>query len=124
MISKQKRLNSIIVKLQKFDLYSPENNNVEAEKAVREFFEEFMRIKPDEKFHLGARKNYFSYMIQMLCLKEALENEDYQAFCHELLTIHHYEMILQKRIYYNLVYLYDTYLKKVDTYVNFPEKKE
>ena len=111
MPSRQEKLNFIIAELQEFDLYSSENNNVEAEKAVIEFFEKFMQIEPDENLHLGARKNYFSYMIQMLCLKKALEHKNYQAFCHELLTIHHYEQILQKRIYYNLIYLYNAYLR-------------
>lgn len=98
-------------KNEKLDDYINELEKNCDKSAVENFFKKLMRLSPNKKYNLGIRQNHYSFMFQILPLRESLIQKDYAKFTHELVTLHHYENILQKRIYHNLIYLYKSYFE-------------
>lgn len=91
------------------------NRQCDEEKAqtvLLNFFNALQKIKPDKKLNLGLRTGYYSFLINMIPLQQAVSNNKYALACHELCTLFYNEPILQERIYYNLMLLYKTYLGK------------
>lgn len=105
MLFSKYKLNYIIKNLENYKL----NSNAEAKKVLEVFFKNFVNLSPNKNNNVGARHNYYSYLIQMLQIHNMLIKKDYTSCCQEILTLYHYENILQKRIYYNLIYLYNNY---------------
>lgn len=75
------------------------------------FFKALRHCRPDRKLNLGFRTGYYSFLINLLPLQNALVNQNYALACHELETLFAYEPILQNRIYCNLWSLYKKYLE-------------
>lgn len=94
-------------------------DNEKARKDVEHFFKQFIRLSPDRKYEIGRMGDHFSYCGTFLKMKMRLINKEYPEFCHELITLHHCENLLQKRIYFNIVELYNNYFEVE----NEPNKK-
>lgn len=82
-----------------------------AKKALIGFFQNLEKIKPSKILNTGFREEYYSFFINLMLFYDALSNGKYCIACHELLSLYHYEPILQERIYYNLLLLYREYLE-------------
>lgn len=74
-----------------------------AKASLKKFFITLKRCSPDKKVDLGTRTGYYSFLINFIPLKRAIENKQYALACHELETLMAYEPVLQERIYYNLI---------------------
>lgn len=106
------RLQKIIKQWHFFDAALGEHcNEIEAKSELNNFFKVLQSCRPDRKLNLGFRTGYYSFLINLLPLQKALENQKYALACHELETLFAYEPILQERIYCNLWLLYEKYLK-------------
>lgn len=86
-------------------------DNEKARKDLRCFFEHFIKLSPDRKYNSGNRRDHYSYCITLLKMKVYLINKKYPEFCHELITLHHCENLLQKRIYFNIISLYENFFR-------------
>lgn len=84
-------------------------DNEKARKDLECFFKHFIKLSPDRKYDSGKTRNHYSYCTTLLKMKLCLINKKYPEFCHELITLHHCENLLQKRIYFNVVNLYKKY---------------
>ncbi len=78
---------------------------------VAHFFEQFLKIPPDKKYNAGRLGNHYSYLGTLFKMKIRLINEEYPEFCHELITLHHYENLLQRRIFFNIAKLYNIFIE-------------
>lgn len=78
-------------------------NEDAAQNGLKRFFNALERCSPDKKLDLGTRTGYYSFLINFIPLKRAIENKQYALACHELETLMAYEPVLQERIYYNLI---------------------
>lgn len=87
-------------------------DNIRAKTALTEFFKEYLKISPDRRLDLGSRQDYYMFYVNLLPVREALEERNYPHACHELLTLFHYEPILQNRVYVCLEKLYHEYLEE------------
>ena len=114
--SKKQKLNQYIEELNEYmcvlcDYTGKVYDNEKAKKDVERFFEQFIKLSPDRKYKVGRMQNHYSYFSTFLKMKLNLINKEYPEFCHELITLNHYENLLQKRIYYNIVELYNNYFE-------------
>lgn len=109
------KLKEIIQPCRNFDCsYESRSYDEEtAKKALVSFFLEFEKLEPEKKLRLGNRKNYYSFIINILPFRRALHKKFYAVACHELLTLYHYEPILQPRIYHSLLSLFHSELKEI-----------
>lgn len=86
------------------------------EEAAKEdlfgFFDMMKQCRPDNYLNTGGRRGYYSFLINLLPLQQALANGKFALACHELQTLAAYEPIFQERIYYNLWLLHEKYIKK------------
>lgn len=114
--SKKQKLNQYIEELNEYmcvlcDYTGKVYDNEKAKKDVERFFKQFIKLSPDRKYKVGRMQNHYSYFSTFLKMKLNLINKEYPEFCHELITLNHYENLLQKRIYYNIVELYNNYFE-------------
>lgn len=114
--SKKQKLNQYIEELNEYmcvlcDYTGKVYDNEKAKKDVERFFKQFIKLSPDKKYKVGRMQNHYSYFSTFLKMKLNLINKEYPEFCHELITLNHYENLLQKRIYYNIVELYNNYFE-------------
>ncbi|HBT48666.1 MAG: Uncharacterized protein XD49_0381 [Caldanaerobacter subterraneus] len=81
-----------------------EEKNLEARKALQEFYAEFKKLKPSKKYE---RRDilHMSYIFHLVKIKKALDERKYMRACNELISLMHYEPFLQGRIYYNVLKL-------------------
>lgn len=114
--TRRKKLNKCIAELNEYNcvLWNVTNkkyDNEKAKKDVANFFEQFLKIPPDKEYKEGKLGNHYSYLGTLLKMKIRLINEEYPEFCHELITLHHYENLLQRRIFFNIVKLYNIFIE-------------
>ena len=78
------------------------------------FFKTFQKCGPDKRLFISGRPGgYYSFLINLMAVRNALVSGKYALACHELKTLFDYEPILQERIYYPLCSLYEDYIKNV-----------
>ncbi len=100
------------IKLQRvIDKWIEHPSELAAKENLLNFFEALRHCRPDKKLNLGFRTGYYSFLINLLPLQNALVKKKYALACHELETLFACEPILQKRIYCNLWQLYEKYLE-------------
>ncbi|SHE95427.1 hypothetical protein SAMN02745195_01542 [Thermoanaerobacter uzonensis DSM 18761] len=80
-----------------------EEKNLEAKKALQEFYKELKKLRPSKKYEKNIV--HFSYIPYLLKIKKALDERKYMRACNELISLMHYEPFLQRRIYYNVLKL-------------------
>ena len=122
--SRKQKLNGYIEELSEYECVLCDHtgkvyDNEKARKDVEHFFKQFICLSPHRKYEVGRMENHYSYFGTFLKMKLNLINKEYPEFCHELITLNHYENLLQKRIYYNIVELYNNYFEVK----NEPNKK-
>lgn len=106
------QLKKLIEPLYRYDDYYGEYDEEEAKNILKEFFRNLRNIKPDNFLDLGPRRDYYSFYINLLPVRDALQNGQYAIACHEIATLNHNELMLQKRIYRELMKLYKKFLRK------------
>ncbi len=77
--------------------------------ALQAFYRKLINLKAEEKYckedlHIG----YLEYLIY---IKKAIDDRDYVMACNELEKLMHFEPVLQKRIYYNLINMLEEVLE-------------
>ncbi len=105
------QLKKLIEPLYRYDDYYGEYDEEEAKNILKGFFMHLSDIEPDDFLDLGARRDYYSFYINLLPVWKALRNQQYAIACHEIATLNHYEPMLQKRIYGALMGLYKKFLR-------------
>lgn len=87
---------------------SKESDKVEGEakRALQEFFSKFKEISPD-KVH---KEDRHFYMVNLMLFADALRKRQYAYACNELRTLNHNSEMLQQRVYFNLLMLYNKHL--------------
>jgi len=85
--------------------------NIDAKEAVKKFYLEYKKCKPDKKYYARMEMGHFSYLIHLLPLRQALIDGLYQRACNEIYSLIHYDYFLQKRIIANLMALIEEYLE-------------
>ncbi|ADL67878.1 hypothetical protein [Thermoanaerobacterium thermosaccharolyticum] len=81
-----------------------EERNLEARRALQEFYVEFKKLKPSKKYEKRDIL-HMSYIFHLVKIKKALKEQKYMRACNELISLMHYEPFLQGRIYYNVIKL-------------------
>ncbi|MCM1315619.1 MAG: hypothetical protein NC205_01320 [Prevotella sp.] len=114
--SRKEKLNQYIEELSEYNCVlcndSKIFDNEKAKNDVERFFKQFIKLSPDKKYELGLKMgNHYLYLGTFLKMKLNLENKKYPEFCHELITLHHCENLLQRRIYFNMIELYNNYFE-------------
>ena len=107
--SQKKRLSVVLKECVKFDALDVQHDEDKAKSALIDFFETFLREKPDKKLKIGW--SYYSYFMRLMPLRQAIIDKQYSLACHELLDLCAFEPYLQKRIYVCLDEIYRHYLK-------------
>lgn len=79
-----------------------EEINQEAKQALYEFYENLLEYEPSKKYEI-KRQLHLGYLIHLIEMKKAFKEEKYQRVCNELIDLLHYQSVLQRRIYYNLL---------------------
>ena len=80
-----------------------EEKNLEAKKALQNFYKELKKLKPSKKYEKNI--THFSYIPYLVKIKKALDERKYMRACNEIISLMHYEPFLQGRIYYNVLKL-------------------
>lgn len=86
-------------------------DEVHAKEVLLKFFAVLMRSTPDKELEM-PRDQYYSFLLNMRPMRNALKQKKFALACHELATLFHYEAVLQERIYYNLISLYKRYVEE------------
>ncbi|GGK23242.1 hypothetical protein GCM10010965_15060 [Caldalkalibacillus thermarum] len=86
-----------------------EERNQKAREVLYQFYDELLKRKP-AKIYEKRDAIHSWYLFHMLHIRKAFEEEKYMRVCHEIITLMHYEPLLQGRIYYNLLKMLETYL--------------
>lgn len=91
--------------LEPYDCWSNdkgEEKNLQAKKALYDFYEELLKYKPAKTY---AKRDYYhmSYFFHLIHIKRAFMEQKYMRVCNELVSLMHYEPFFQKRIYYNVL---------------------
>lgn len=107
---KYKLLNKAISPLQKYDNYFGKFDEVEVKETLIEFFKVLQGIAPDKKLNV-TEFSYYSAYSYLLNVRRALTDGRYANACNEILTLNHFEPILQNRIYVGLIRLYHEFLE-------------
>lgn len=110
-MNSDKKLRQLIEELKKYSSFDVREDNEQAKIAITNFFNQFVKLKPHGEYKAARIGNNYSYMINLLPMRQRLLDKNYNGFCHELLTLDHYEDILQKRIFHNVIYLYNTHFE-------------
>ncbi len=111
----ENKLNACIHEMRKYSSRYDvtEEKNQQAWEAVKAFFTCFKDVKPSKKYNIKRKNgNNYSYMSILIAVREMMIAKKYSGVCHELITMIAYEDILQARIYYNLIDLYEKYFKE------------
>ena len=111
---RDKRLKAAIEPLYEFDEYGKSFDEEKAKLTLIRFFRELNNIKPDKYFIAEGRVvsvGYYSYFINLIPVMLAINSKQYASACHEIITLNHYERILQQRVYLGLMILYHKYLE-------------
>ncbi len=103
-----KKLKQLIDEINKYSSFNIREDNKQAKTAIVDFFKQFVKLDPHNKYSTARIGNNYSYMLNLLPMRQSLLDKNYNRVCHELITLNHYEDILQKRIFYNVIYLYNT----------------
>lgn len=74
---------------------------IQAKQALQELLTYLLLLHPERRYSLGNR-GHFTYIRNLIPACMALEHKDYLLACHEMLTVFHYEPVLQPRILYAL----------------------
>ena len=109
-MQKDKQLERLILRFMPYHVL-PVGSEAEAKMALREFMQHFSSLKPIRNTSDNIRCSQSSYLIELIPMECALKRGAYELACHELLTLHAYEPLLEIRIYANLLRLYETYLR-------------
>lgn len=91
--------------------YGEACDEILAKEILRDFFAVLCAAAPDKELEM-PRDNYYSFLLNMIPMRNALKQKKYALACHELATLFHYEAVLQERIYYNLIDLYQKYVEE------------
>ncbi len=110
-MNSDKKLKQLIDELSKYSSFDIREDNKQAKTAIADFFKQFVKLDPHNKYSAARIGNNYSYMINLLPMRQCLVDKNYNRFCHELITLDHYEDILQKRIFYNVIYLYSIHFE-------------
>lgn len=113
--AKYRRLKQALNVCEEYDDWSNrhhEPDSVKAKSVLIDFFKVYLNMSPDKRFDFGCRGGYYSFYIDMLSLREALEEHNYPRACNELISLCFYEPSLQNRIYVCLKKLYHEYLEE------------
>jgi hypothetical protein len=84
-----------------------EEKNMQAKKALYEFYLELKKRRPS-KVYEKRDMLHLSYLPCLVKIKKALMERKYMRACNELVSLMHYEPFFQKRIYYNVLKLLET----------------
>ncbi|MGB9841016.1 hypothetical protein [Thermovenabulum sp.] len=87
-----------------------EEKNLEAEKALKDFYNELKKLKPSRKYEKNML--HLSYIPYLVRIKKALDEKRYMRVCNEIVSLMHYEPFLQGRIYYNVLNLLEKEVMK------------
>ena len=107
----EKQLEKAIEPLHEFEGYWGVFDEEKAKSTLIKFFWDLSEIKTDKFLDIGHRNSYYSFYINLIPVMKALDNGQYALACHEILTLHHNERILQHRVYAGLMFLYRKYLE-------------
>lgn len=84
------------------------DNNEKAKAALTEFYIKLKNHKSDKQYISNGY--HFSYILQLIKIKEAFEENKYMRVCNEIINILHFQSVYQPRIQYNLLHLINEYL--------------
>lgn len=87
-----------------------EEKNLEAKKALKDFYLELKKLKPYRRYEKNML--HLSYIPYLVRIKKALDEKRYMRACNELISLMHYEPFLQGRIYYNILKLLEKEVMK------------
>ena len=110
-MNSDKKLRQLIHDLKNYSSFNVREDNEQAKAAISAFFTQFEKLRPHNEYSAARIDNNYSYMINLLPMRQRLLDKNYNGFCHELITLDHYEDILQKRIFYNVIHLYNTHFE-------------
>lgn len=86
-----------------------EGRNLKAKYILIKVHEELKSFKP-RKQYVCFTNSHTSYCRRIMVVRHGLEKKNYCQACHELENVLHFEQICEKRIFYNLLYLFEKYL--------------
>ncbi len=87
-----------------------DEKNLEAKKALKDFYQELKKLKPSIKYEKNVQ--HLSYIPYLIRIKKALDGKKYMRACNELISLMHYEPFFQGRIYYNTLNLLEKEVMK------------
>lgn len=88
-----------------------EEKNIQAKEALFLFYKLLQEYIPS-KTYKKKDGNHMSYLRHLIAIKKALLEEKYMRACNELLSLIHYDYILQGRIYFNIINLLEDKFKQ------------
>ncbi len=80
-----------------------EAKNLEAREALVKFYNEYKKCRPDRKYCASIDMGYFSYLMYIDPIRQALVDRLYQRACNETYSLLYYDYFLQKRIMNSLL---------------------
>lgn len=100
-------VNAAANQLDKYGAYDDTGDDEAARKALIDFFQVLLKVKPSEEYDGGSNKNYYAYIPKLLMLRNLLESGKYANYVWEMSSFLVREPVLQPRIYYNLIAMYE-----------------
>jgi hypothetical protein len=84
-----------------------EGKNLQAKKALCDFYKELKKHKPSKSYE-KRDVLHISYLPYLVKIKKAFMEQKYMRACNELVSLMYYEPFFQGRIYYNVLKLLET----------------
>ena len=109
--NRRKKVQELVLALEPYErsnFGSKESDEVEdeAKRALQECFSKLKDISPD-KVH---KEDRHFYMVNLMLFADALRKRQYAYACNELRTLNYNSEMLQQRVYFNLLMLYNKHL--------------
>lgn len=92
--------------------YGKACNEILAKEVLADFFAVLCEAAPEKELEIPSGGTYYSFLVNMMPMRNALKQKKYALACHELASLFHHEGVLQERIYYNLIDLYQKYVEE------------
>ena len=87
-------------------------NEILAKEVLTDFFAVLCEAAPEKELEIPSGGNYYSFLVNMIPMRNALKQKKYALACHELSSLFYHDGVLQERIYYNLIDLYQKYVEE------------
>ena len=87
-------------------------NEIQAKEVLADFFAVLCEAAPEKELEIPSGATYYSFLVNMIPIRNALKQRKYALACHELASLFYHDGVLQERIYYNLIDLYQKYVEE------------